>query len=117
LTSTRATVENEKIKFDGTRDVAIQISGVLPVSHGGTGMTSFSTGDGVIFSENDAFVSKPYIDIAFLNNYPIPASLNNESAYLITERAIYYALPTINGYHDYNSLTNYYAPITPGEQY
>ena len=34
---------------------------------------------------------------------------------IVTERAVYYALPTINGRHDYISTTNYYAvPTTQG---
>ena len=33
---------------------------------------------------------------------------------LITERAVYYGLPNINGVHNYNSSTNIYAPTATG---
>ena len=38
----------------------------------------------------------------------------NNGQNLMTERAIYYGLPTINGVHNYNSGTNYYIPTTAG---
>ena len=43
-----------------------------------------------------------------------PQRIDNTNGQLITERAVYFGLPNINGYHSYNSASNYYAPTTSG---
>lgn len=42
------------------------------------------------------------------------ASAISTGTNLVTERDVYYGLPTINGVHTYNSSTNIYAPTTVG---
>lgn len=42
------------------------------------------------------------------------SAISSSSQYLVTERGVYFGLPTINGKHDYNSNTNIYAPTSVG---
>lgn len=41
-------------------------------------------------------------------------ALSSSGTNLVTERAVYYGLPTINNAHNYNSSTTIYAPTTGG---
>jgi hypothetical protein len=45
---------------------------------------------------------------------PYAISNSGDGDNVLTERAIYYGLPTINGAHDYTSDTNIYAPTSGG---
>lgn len=42
------------------------------------------------------------------------AALSSSGTNLVTERTVYYGLPTINNAHNYNSSTTIYAPTTGG---
>ena len=41
-------------------------------------------------------------------------AISSSNTYLVTERDVYYGLPTINGGHSYNSSTNYYVAAATG---
>lgn len=63
-----------------------------------------------------------YTPVYFSSGVATNCSITNSSSAtalgtnqkLITERAVYYGLPTINGLHNYNSGTNLYAPTSAG---
>lgn len=95
---------------DGTVTVARETLGVLPVAHGGTGVSSFNA-DEVIISANpngSTLISRPYSD-----SFEAEA-LSSVSTNFVTERDVYYGLPTINGNHIYTSETSIYAPSSAG---
>lgn len=101
----------------GDSDTAeiLGINGVLPISHGGTGTNTFPPNH-VILSEDDsggvtALVSRAYSDSTQ------PDALLSNSSNFVTERDVYYALPAINGLHNYTSNTFIYAPEVAGNRY
>ena len=90
------------------------VSGVLPVINGGTGASTYST-DGVILVETTnnvkSFVARAYSDSSS------SSALSNSSTNFVTERDVYYGLPTINNIHNYDSSSTLFAPTTAGTQY
>ena len=49
-----------------------------------------------------------------ISDSTVAGALLNSSSNLVTERDVYYGLPSINGVHTYNSSTTIYAPTTAG---
>ena len=100
---------------DGTVTVERETLGVLPVAHGGTGVSSFNANE-VIISANPSgsqamtLISRPYSD-----SFEAEA-LSSVSTNFVTERDIYFGLPIINGNHTYTSETSIYAPSSVGSQ-
>jgi hypothetical protein len=86
----------------------------LPILYGGTGVNSFNA-DEVIISTNPGtnqtmtLTSRAYKDTTSAN------AILNSTNHFVTERYIYYGLPTINNSHNYNSSTELYAPVGAGE--
>ena len=97
---------------DGTITVEKATLGILPVVHGGTGVSSFNANE-VIISANPSssqamtLISRPYSDSS-------SAEALTNSTNFVTERDVYYGLPTINGSHTYTSETSIYAPSSRG---
>lgn len=85
--------------------------GTLPIAQGGTGVTSF-TKNQVILSDNTngttGLTSRAYSDSTSAG------ALSNSSTNFVTERDVYFGLPTLNNAHNYTSSSTYYAPTTGG---
>lgn len=99
---------------DGSIQVERQTMGVLPVDNGGTGASYFDV-DQVILSSNPnvnepmTLISRAYSDSSSAE------ALDNTSLNFVTERDIYFGLPTINDSHSYTSDDGIFAPTTSGE--
>lgn len=99
---------------DGTITVNKTHINILPITYGGTGINSFNKNQVIISnnpnSENHAtsLTSRAYSDSESAN------ALSSLSDNFITERYVYYGLPTINNIHNYDSTTTLFAPITAG---
>ena len=85
--------------------------GTLPIAQGGTGVVSF-TKNQVILSDNTngttGLTSRAYSDSTSAE------ALSNTSTNFVTERDVYFGLPTLNNAHNYTSSSAYYAPTTGG---
>lgn len=85
--------------------------GTLPIAQGGTGVTSF-TKNQVILSDNTngttGLTSRAYSDSTSAG------ALSSTSTNFVTERDVYYGLPTLNNAHNYSSSSTYYAPTAGG---
>ena len=97
---------------DGTITVEKSTLGILPVAHGGTGVSSFNANEVIISaspsgSQAMTLISRPYSDSS-------SAEALTNSTNFVTERDVYYGLPTINGNHTYTSETSIYAPSSAG---
>lgn len=92
----------------------IGVDGILNIANGGTGVSQF-TKNQVILSDNvngkTNLVSRAYSDSSSAG------ALSSSSTNFVTERDIYYGLPTINNAHNYTSGSNIFAPTTSGTQY
>lgn len=101
---------------DGSIQVERQTMGVLPIDNGGTGASSFNA-DQVILSSNPSanepmtLISRAYSDSSSAE------ALDDTSTNFVTERDIYFGLPTINDSHSYTSDDGIFAPTTSGEQH
>jgi hypothetical protein len=85
-------------------------SGILGVPRGGTGNGTWTKNQVVLTNASDgagALTSRAYNDSS-------SASALGTSTNFVTERDIYYGLPTINNAHNYNSSTTIYAPTAGG---
>ena len=87
--------------------------GILPVAQGGTGANLGADSSGatraVVMNPNGtALTTRPLVDST------AHTAFSYTSTSLVTERAIYYALPKINNDHAYDSLSNFYAPTSVG---
>ena len=85
--------------------------GTLPIAQGGTGVVSF-TKNQVILSDNTngttGLTSRAYSDSTSAE------ALSNTSINFVTERDVYFGLPTLNNAHNYTSSSTYYAPTAGG---
>lgn len=85
--------------------------GTLPIAQGGTGVVSF-TKNQVILSDNTngttGLTSRAYSDSTSAE------ALSSTSTNFVTERDVYFGLPTLNNAHNYTSSSTYYAPTTGG---
>lgn len=91
-------------KFTDTTDLA-SMSGVLPISKGGTGGTDATSARTALGLGGSAT-----LDVVDRNT----ATTLGTSDAAITERAVYYGLPQINGAHTYSSSSSFYAPTSAG---
>lgn len=82
------------------------LSSTLPITKGGTGATSL-----------DAALTNlkllPFKDKQ-ISDSTSASALSNSSSNIVTERDIYFGLPTINGVHNYTSSTTLFAPTSAG---
>ena len=89
----------------------IGVDGTLEIGNGGTGVVSF-TKNQVILSDNTngttGLTSRAYSDSTSAG------ALSSTSTNFVTERDIYFGLPTLNNAHNYTSSSTYYAPTTGG---
>lgn len=97
---------------DGTITVEKSTLGILPVAHGGTGVSSFNANEVIISASPSGqqamtLISRPYSDSS-------SAEALTNSTNFVTERDVYYGLPTINGNHTYTFETSIYAPSSAG---
>jgi hypothetical protein len=81
----------------------------VPVSQGGTGITSWS-GYNFLYSSGG---TSP-LGIKYLYYSTSAGSIANSTDYINTFSDIYYGTPKINGSKSYNSNSTYYAPASAG---
>lgn len=111
VTGPASSTANHIATFNGTSGKVIKDSGItvtaettgFKISGGTTSKTLTVTKD---ITLGDA-AAKGYTDSS-------SASAIGTGTSLVTERDVYYGLPTINGAHDYNSGSNIYAPTSAG---
>ena len=103
-----------QIQGGSTDPHVLGINGILGIQNGGTGVSAFNSNE-VIISNNTNGTTTQLTSRAYLDSESATA-LSNSSNF-VTERRIYYGLPTINNTHNYTSNTQIYAPTTSGSQY
>ena len=107
-------ISNIEQATDGTISATKTYIDILPISHGGTGTNSFNKNQ-VIISDNlngetnaTSLISRAYSDSNHAN------ALSSTSENFVTERYIYYSLPTINNIHNYDATTTLFIPTYGG---
>lgn len=118
ISSTQANVPNwiSRIiqRTDGSIEIEHHTMGTLPIAYGGTGESSF-TQNQVVLTENNSTVSK-FVTRGYSDNN-LPTALSNSSTNFITERSIYFGLPSFNNAHNYTSNISFFAATSGGTQY
>lgn len=103
------------ILFDGsTNNIGIQVDGVLPIAHGGTGVSSFEQNQVLLTNSANQSVTA-FETRAYTNNTNATALTISDN--FVTEKTIYYGLPLINGLHNYDASTTLFIPTDYGAQY
>lgn len=97
------TINNKTYNGSGAIDV-----GTIGVAYGGTGATTFTSGQALIGNGTAAVSTRELLDST--GAYAVVSTSNK----LVTERSIYFTLPSINNSHTYTSSTSIYAPNTGG---
>lgn len=101
---------------DGSIQVERKTIGVLPIGHGGTGVSSFNANEVIISTSPSAGETMTLTSRAYSDSDQA-GELSSTSTNFVTERDIYFGLPQINNLHNYTSGDGIYAPTTSGEQY
>ncbi len=92
-------------KFTDTTDLS-QMTGVLPVEHGGTGSSNASAARVALGLGGAATKA--------IKDNSSATALTSSGTNLVTERTVYNGTPSINNSHAYTSSSNFYAPTGAG---
>ena len=108
ITVQKATIADLTINnktYNGSNAIDI---GTIGVAYGGTGTTTFASGQALIGNGTAAITTR---EILSKNAAYAFTSTSNK---LVTEGSVYFTLPNINNSHTYTSSTSIYAPTTGG---
>ena len=108
ITVQKATIANLTINnktYNGSNAIDV---GTIGVAYGGTGATTFASGQALIGNGTAAIATR---EILSKNAAYAFTSTSNK---LVTEGSVYFTLPSINNSHTYTSSTSIYAPTTGG---